>query len=295
MLVVAREFMAMGDAPGDASERATRLMELDCISFSNVDLHQSVISGKNAAAHMQRIVDHCADLLNKGILAVFVCEVGDNMIGAGQDFQEKFEDCLTRACNGSPLQLHWKGELLCAARSSVKLTASYISANCRAKTQQWRYVQVVDIHYKAMPVKIYHLHLTSSAKHPLTDNTRQEVFASIARHAHGCPMKHGFIIGGDTNSSVPFLTELFTRNTVLFASPIIVFPETVEKRRPICVAICWDLNIVPQKCYMKADVSHDVTLVAWPRMEQSVLPPEGCCLQGCYRYWLQLTRMRRAR
>ena len=104
--------MAMGDAPGDASERATRLMELDCISFSNVGLHQSVISGKNAAAHMQRIVDHCADLLNKGILAVFVCEIGDDMIGAGQDFQEKFEDCLTRACNGSPLQLHWKGELL---------------------------------------------------------------------------------------------------------------------------------------------------------------------------------------
>ena len=143
---------------------------LDCISFSNVGLQQSAINGKRSAEHLQRIVAHCAELLNKGMLAVFVCEVGDNVVGAGREFQEKFEDCLTRAFNGCLLQFHWLGELLCVARSSVELTSSSITSCCRAPSQNWRYVQVVDIHYKHKPVKIYHSHLSSSAKHPLSEH-----------------------------------------------------------------------------------------------------------------------------
>ena len=70
-----------------ASKRAACHTELDCISFSNVGLQQSAIDGKNGASHLQRVVEHCVALLTRGMLVIFVCEMGDNEKGAGHDFQ----------------------------------------------------------------------------------------------------------------------------------------------------------------------------------------------------------------
>ena len=194
----------------DASKRAACHTELDCISFSNVGLQQSAIDGKNGASHLQRVVEHCVALLTRGMLVIFVCEMGDNQKGAGHDFQRQFETALRNKFQHAELQFHWNGELLCLAKSCVDLTVECLSAGCKAPTQQWRYVQVVDINYKTKPVKIYHCHLTSSLSRKLTDATRTDVFLTIAHHAQRCPMKHAWIIGGDMNSTIYFLTELFS-------------------------------------------------------------------------------------
>ena len=260
----------------DASKRAACHTELDCISFSNVGLQQSAIDGKNGAIHLQRVVEHCVALLTRGMLVIFVCEMGDNQKGAGHDFQRKFETALRNKFQHAELQFHWNGELLCLAKSCVDLTVECLSAGCKASTQQWRYVQVVDINYKTKPVKIYHCHLTSSLSRKLTDATRTDVFLTIAHHAQRCPMKHGWIIGGDMNSSIYFLTPLFSCHRALFASHTLVFPDAEQTQRHHGdLAISWGLDIVHQKSNLRADSAHHTVIAAWPRMEQWEPAPEG--------------------
>ena len=248
---------------------------LDSISFSNVGLQQSAIDGSNAERHLRRVVDHASQLLTSGMLVVFLCELGDNEHGPGQEFHQAFETSLNNTFNGPPLQFHWKGELLCVAQRSVPLTVSVMWAGCQVPSQKWRYVQVVDLHFKHWPIKVYHAHLSSSAKRNLTDRTRTEVFCTIAADAHRCPTKRGYIIGGDFNSNVPFLTALFNgeKKSVFFrdGSPKLVFPTTASKQRHHGdVAVCWGIDIACRDNAeaIKADSGHDTVIVSWPYMER---------------------------
>ena len=166
-------------------------MDLECITFSNVGLQQTAILSKNVEKHLKRVTEHAAYLLQRpNVIAAFLCELGDNRLGAGPWFQRRFQEALQKLMPNSPLQYHWSGELLCVARESISLQATHIHAGCSAPTQKWRYIQVVDIHLGDRPVKVYHTHLTSSTKYPLTPKARKEVWERCAMDAASHTNKH---------------------------------------------------------------------------------------------------------
>ena len=246
--------------------------DLDRISFSNLGLQLSAIDGKQGASHLNRVVDHVSCLLNRGMLAVFACEMGDALRGPGEAFQKKFENALIGTCS-FPLQFHWHGELLCVARRSLKVTCEVIPAGCVATTQKWRYIQVVDIHYNPGVVKVYNVHLTSSSRFHLSNQTRDQTLTKIARHAALFPEIHGFIAGGDMNCNHSFLTKLFQTRPALFQGATLVYARTRdEQRHHGDVAICWGVTPVPQISNLQADPSHDTVICAWPAIEMRSTP-----------------------
>ena len=247
-------------------------MDLECITFSNVGLQQTAITSKNVEKHLRRVTEHAASLLQRpNVIAAFLCELGDNRDGAGPWFQRRFQAALQNLLPNSPLQYKWTGELLCVARDSIDLQATHIRAGCSAPTQRWRYIQVVDLHLGDRPVKVYHTHLTSSTKYPLTPKARKEVWERCAMDAASHTNKHGYIIGGDLNTDPFWLTSVMERNKALFfrqqRRPRMIFsPAKEAKHGDFAVAWLSNADSSADAPLVQADSSHDTVFTSWPRL-----------------------------
>ena len=248
-------------------------MDLECITFSNVGLQQTAITSKNREKHLSRVTEHAATLLQRpNVIAAFLCELGDNMHGAGPWFQQRFQATLQNLLPNSPLQYQWTGELLCVARESISLQATHIAAGCSAPKQRWRYIQVVDIHLGGRPVKVYHTHLTSSKKYALTPAAKREAWERCALDAARFSNKHGFIVGGDLNTEPFWLTSVMEKNRELFfrqqRHPRMIFSPAHQPKRGD-FAVAWLNNAVSpvDAPLVQADPTHDTVFLSWPRLQ----------------------------
>ena len=250
-------------------------MALDRISFSNVGLPQSAIDSKRCGIHLARVVDHAAKVLQgDGTLAAFLCELGDNEEGPGPRFMKEFQMALDERCPHHCLQYHWAGELLCVAPATTRISAARISAGCTGGKQKWRYVQAVDLIFKHGWIKVYNAHLSSSNKvHRLTNQSRKQALETMVCHANLDPGKQGFIVGGDLNSSMEFLTEVMMEAKVIYQKkypPQLVFSKSQRDHKHGDLAITWGIRTEEDenKPIIKADSAHDTVFVTWPRQER---------------------------
>ena len=70
--------------------------------------------------------------------------------------------------------------------------------------------------------------------------------------------------------ALTFLTQLFAQNRVLFPSPSLVFPNTMDTQRhhgDVAIFV-ENLSMVAQRSNVQVDSSHDTTVAAWHKMEK---------------------------
>ena len=252
-------------------------MALDRISFSNVGLPQNAIDSKHFSKHLARVVDHAAKVLQGGgTLAAFLCELCDNEEGPGSRFMKEFQKALDERYPHHGLQYHWAGELLCVAPATTRICATHFPAKCTGAKQKWRYVQAVDLIFKHGSIKVYNAHLSSSSQHKLTNQSRKQALETMVSHANLDPSKQGFIVGGDLNSSMEFLTEVLmdpTRKVIYQKehAPELVFSKSQHDHLHGDLAITWGIHTKEDenKQIIKADSQHDTVFVTWLRQEKT--------------------------